>query len=530
MPSGAFTGTHEAHERRDGDPGDYAGLGVHGAVNAVRDELAPALRGKAATDQQTIDALLRDLDGTASLSRLGANAVLGTSLAVCRAGALVTRRPLFRHIADLAGVHAPVLPMPMVNILSGGLHAGGGMDVQDFLAVPAGSTDLPEAVHRMGRVRSAATGVLARRGLPTLLADEGGLSPGCRTGRQALEIMVESFETAGLEPGRDVLIAIDVAAHSFVTPGGQYALAREGVTRSTAEMIDAIEEWVRDFPIVSVEDGLDEEDWAGWAELTTRIGNRVRLIGDDLFTTNVARLERGIAEGAWQRDPDQGQPERDPVGDPRRRGPRQGGRLRPGHFRTLRRDRGRLPGRSRRRHRRRADQDRVAAMLGPAGQVQPATAHRRGRELAVRAVARNLRADGGPVTSASREAAAQRFLLDQGLQAAGEQAAWIPLVGGVSSDLWRVDLPGRTLCVKAALPTLRVTDEWHAPVERNAVEYAWLLFAFGSGRAACRDCSGTIPAPGSSPWSSCRPRPRRRGRPSSWPDGSIRFSPARSVT
>ena len=298
VPSGASTGTHEAHERRDGDPGDYGGLGVHGAVNAVRDELAPALRGKAATDQQTIDALLRDLDGTASLSRLGANAVLGTSLAVCRAGALVTRRPLFRHIADLAGVDAPVLPMPMVNILSGGLHAGGGMDVQDFLAVPAGSTDLPEAVHRMGRVRSAATDVLARRGLPTLLADEGGLSPGCRTGRQALEIMVESFETAGLEPGRDVLIAIDVAAHSFVTPDGQYALAREGVTRSTAEMIDAIEEWVRDFPIVSVEDGLDEDDWAGWAELTTRIGDRVRLIGDDLFTTNVARLERGIAEGA----------------------------------------------------------------------------------------------------------------------------------------------------------------------------------------------------------------------------------------
>ena len=298
VPSGASTGTHEAHERRDGDLGDYAGLGVHGAVNAVRDELAPALRGKAATDQQTIDALLRDLDGTASLSRLGANAVLGTSLAVCRAGALVTRRPLFRHIADLAGVDAPVLPMPMVNILSGGLHAGGGMDVQDFLAVPAGSTDLPEAVHRMGRVRSAATGVLARRGLPTLLADEGGLSPGCRTGRQALEIMVESIETAGLEPGRDVLIAIDVAAHSFVTPTGQYALAREGVTRSTAEMIDAIGAWVRDFPIVSVEDGLDEEDWAGWAELTTRIGDRVRLIGDDLFTTNLARLERGIAEGA----------------------------------------------------------------------------------------------------------------------------------------------------------------------------------------------------------------------------------------
>lgn len=298
VPSGASTGTHEAHERRDGDPSDYAGLGVRCAVDAVHEEIAPALRGKPVTGQYAIDALLRELDGTPSLSRLGANAVLGTSLAVCRAGAHATRRPLYRHIAALAGVDQPVLPMPMVNILSGGLHAGRGMDVQDFLAVPTGSTDLPEALHRMARVRSAATDALARRGLPTLLADEGGLSPGCRTGREALEIMVESVEATGLDPGSDVLIAIDVAAHSLIGPSGDYVLAREGVTRSTAEMIDTIADWVDDFPIVSVEDGLDEEDWSGWVELTARLGDRVLLVGDDLFTTNAARLERGIAEGA----------------------------------------------------------------------------------------------------------------------------------------------------------------------------------------------------------------------------------------
>lgn len=298
VPSGASTGTYEAHERRDGDPADYAGLGVHGAVDAVRREIAPALHGRPVTDQRSIDMLLQELDGTPSLSRLGANAVLGASLAVARAGAHVTRRPLYRHVADLAGVDRPVLPMPMVNILSGGLHAGGGMDVQDFLAVPAGSVDLPEALHRIERVRASATDVLARRGLPTLLADEGGLSPGCRTGWEALEIMVESFERAGLEPGTDVLIAIDVAAHSLVTPSGDYHLAREGVTRSTAEMIDTIAGWIDAFPIVSVEDGLDEEDWAGWTELTARLGERVRLIGDDLFTTNAGRLRRGIDERA----------------------------------------------------------------------------------------------------------------------------------------------------------------------------------------------------------------------------------------
>jgi enolase len=298
VPSGASTGTYEAHERRDGDPAEFAGLGVRAAVRAVREEVSPALRGRDTTDQRGIDTLLRDLDGTDNLARLGANAVLGTSLAVCRASAHATRRPLYRRIAELAGVETPVLPMPMVNILSGGLHAGRGMDVQDFLVVPAAATGIAEALHVVARIRAAASDALAARGLPTLLADEGGLSPGCASGHEALALMVEIIERAGLEPGRDALIAIDVAAHSLVDFDGRYVLAREGVVRSTAGMIDMVEGWVREFPIVSIEDPLDEEDWAGWAALTARLGQRVRLIGDDLFTTNATRLERGIAAGA----------------------------------------------------------------------------------------------------------------------------------------------------------------------------------------------------------------------------------------
>jgi enolase len=298
VPSGASTGTYEAHERRDGDPDQYAGLGVRAAVRAVHDEVAPALRGHAVADQRGIDTLLRDLDGTDNLSRLGANAVLGTSLAVCRASALASSRPLYRRIAELAGVATPVLPMPMVNILSGGLHAGRGMDVQDFLVVPAGSKGIADALHAVARVRAAASDAVADRGLPTLLADEGGLSPDSASGREALALMVEIIERAGLEPGTDALIAIDVAAHSLVDGDGRYVHRREGVVRTTAEMIDVVAGWVDDFPIVSIEDALDEEDWAGWTELTERIGQRVRLIGDDLFTTNPRRLERGISAGA----------------------------------------------------------------------------------------------------------------------------------------------------------------------------------------------------------------------------------------
>jgi enolase len=296
VPSGASTGTHEAHELRDGDENFFSGLGVKSAVAHVNTEIADALRGHDVMDQVGCDRVLRELDGTPALSRLGANAVLGASLATCRASANASGQPLYRRIADLAGVAEPTLPMPMVNIFSGGLHAGRGMDVQDFLAVPISATSMLDAIRLTAEVRAVATTICAESGKPTLLADEGGLSPGCRTGREALELFVASIERAGLEPGVDIAIAIDVAATTlYDSTIGAYHLRREGHRLSTAEMIEMITGWADDFPIVSIEDALDEEDWEGWRALTARLGDRVRLIGDDLFTTNPYRLAQGVA-------------------------------------------------------------------------------------------------------------------------------------------------------------------------------------------------------------------------------------------
>lgn len=298
VPSGASTGSSEAHELRDGDPRWFGGLGVTRAVAHVNDEVARAVLGRDADDQRGLDAGLVALDGTPNLSRLGANAVLGVSLAVCRAAAAAGGQRLHERIAQLSGTANPVMPMPMVNILSGGLHAGRGMDVQDFLAVPVGAACVEEAIHLVSRVRGAATEVMAGRGLTTLLADEGGLSPGLATGTDALDLMMDAIRHAGLEPGRDIAIAIDVAAHSLFDPAaGDYHLAREGRRADAAGMTEMVAGWVRDYPVVSVEDALDEDDWAGWKDLTARLGDRVRLIGDDLFTTHPARLARGITEG-----------------------------------------------------------------------------------------------------------------------------------------------------------------------------------------------------------------------------------------
>jgi len=297
VPSGASTGTHEAHELRDGGSG-YEGRGVRQAVANVDNEIAAAIRGKDACDQRGIDALLVELDGTARLERLGANAVLGTSLAVCRAAAASRGQPLYAYIAGLAGAPKTAMPMPMVNILSGGLHAGRGMDVQDFLAIPASAHSIAEAIDLVSRVRSSAVRVMEKRGLSTLLADEGGLSPGLATGREALLLLVESIEAAGLRPGADVVIAIDVAATAlWDRAAGVYRLAREGRVATSDEMIAIAESWVSEFPVVSIEDALDEEDWSGWQRLTEKLGRRIRLVGDDLFTTNLARVKRGIAQG-----------------------------------------------------------------------------------------------------------------------------------------------------------------------------------------------------------------------------------------
>jgi enolase len=265
-------------------------------VAHVNGEIGATLRGRNADDQAAIDAALLALDGTPQLKRLGANAILGASLAVCRAAAASARQPLYRRIAALSDTARLSMPMPMVNILSGGLHAGRGMDVQDFLAIPASARSAAEAIHMVGRIRSAAARVMARRGLSTLLADEGGLSPGFENGRMALQLMVEATEEAGLQPGVDMVIAIDVAASSLKGPNGSYLLAREGRSCGSDEMIAMMEGWVREFPVVSIEDALDEEDWDGWRKLTASLGGKVRLIGDDLFTTNLERLRRGIAQ------------------------------------------------------------------------------------------------------------------------------------------------------------------------------------------------------------------------------------------
>jgi enolase len=299
VPSGASTGAAEAHELRDREPARYAGLGVRRAVANANGEIAEALRGCDACDQAGLDQRLVELDGTSQLERLGANAILGVSLAACRAAAASLRQPLYRRIANLAGTGALItMPMPMVNILSGGLHAGHGMDVQDFLAIPVSARSIAEAIEMVAAVRAAASEAMTQRGLPTLLADEGGLSPGLATGREALELMVESIARAGLAAGRDVSIAIDVAATSLKGPvPGRYRLAREGRDASSAEMIELAAGWVRDFPVVSIEDALDEEDWTGWRALTERLGSSAQLVGDDLFTTNPARVARGVAEG-----------------------------------------------------------------------------------------------------------------------------------------------------------------------------------------------------------------------------------------
>ncbi|WP_424952891.1 phosphopyruvate hydratase [Deinococcus sp.] len=295
-PSGASTGKAEAHELRDGDPLVYEGRGVLKAVSSVNGEIAAALRGFDAADQRGLDGRLRGLDGHQSLGRLGANAVLAVSLAACRAAAQARQLPLYRLLAELSGTAQPTLPLPMVNILSGGLHALGGMDVQDFLVLPLSATTFSQALHAVARVRTAAAVVMQGRGLSTLLADEGGLSPGLNSGQEALELLTAAILRAGFRPGPDIGIGLDVAASTFKTEGG-YHLAREGLHLDSAGLIEHLSAWVDAFPIVSLEDGLDEEDWPGWKALSERLAGRLQLIGDDLFTTQPQRVQRGIAAG-----------------------------------------------------------------------------------------------------------------------------------------------------------------------------------------------------------------------------------------
>lgn len=293
-PSGASTGKAEAVELRDGGA-EWEGRGVGRAVAHVKGEIAGMLDGRDALDQRDIDEAMWQADGTANFARLGGNAVLAVSLAVARAAAIAKQQPLWRHFAELAGAQ-PVMPLPMVNILSGGLHAGRGMDVQDFLVIPIGADSYSQALGWICKVRMAAAELCADRGLPTLLADEGGLSPGFEESEDALALMVQAFDRAGLRAGEDVAIALDIASSSLVDESGNYPFVRKGRDYRPAEMIDLQADWVSRYPIVSIEDGLGEDDWENWPEMTRRLSH-IQLVGDDLFATQPERIQRAVDEG-----------------------------------------------------------------------------------------------------------------------------------------------------------------------------------------------------------------------------------------
>ena len=291
VPSGASTGKAEALELRDGDPRRYLGRGVLNAVANVEQEIARALRGLEACDQKAIDERLRALDGTENKRRLGANALLGVSLAVARAAAASAGLPLYRY---LGGAGAVELPVPMVNILSGGVHGGGNVDFQDYLVVPLRATRYAQAIEDVTAVYRAMKEVLKSRGIYRAgVADEGGYAPCLPSNEAGFEFMVDAIERAGLEPGKDAALAVDVAASQF-SRDGRYSLAVEGLELKASELIERLETWANRYPLVSIEDGLGEEDWEGWGVLTGKLGGRCQLLGDDLFVTNVNRLRKGI--------------------------------------------------------------------------------------------------------------------------------------------------------------------------------------------------------------------------------------------
>jgi enolase len=295
VPAGASTGRHEAVELRDADPTRYGGRGVRKAVANVREAIGPRLAGLPVTDQAGIDRLLCELDGTPDKSRLGANALLGASLACAHAAATARRQPLWRYL-DAEGTAR--LPLPMVNLISGGLHAGGNLDFQDFLLLPAGARSYSEALEMTVAVYRALGRVLTRHGFEgVLVGDEGGYGPRLRSNEQALEMALAAFAEVGLAPGRDAALALDVAATHFYHEGSYRLKAEGGAALSSADMTDRLKRWCAAYPVWSVEDGLAEDDWDGWRGLTRELGGRVQLVGDDLFATNPGRLRRGAESG-----------------------------------------------------------------------------------------------------------------------------------------------------------------------------------------------------------------------------------------
>ena len=296
-PSGASTGTREAHELRDADAARYGGKGVRRAVAGVRDEIAPALHGLDALDQETLDRILIDLDGTPNKGRLGANAILAVSLASAKAAACAQQVPLFRHLANLYGSEANMrLPVPMMNIVNGGAHADNNVDIQEFMVQPVRPGSFREALRCGVEIFHALKSLLAGRGLSTAVGDEGGFAPDLPSNAEALKIIEEAVAAAGYRLGDDVLLALDCAASEW-HEHGRYLLAGEGLSLSGAELRSFLADLVAAHPISSIEDGLDENDWNGWRVLTQELGDRTQLVGDDIFVTHAALVERGVQEG-----------------------------------------------------------------------------------------------------------------------------------------------------------------------------------------------------------------------------------------
>ncbi len=294
VPSGASTGEHEAIELRDGDKSRYGGKGVLKAVQNVEDEIAPALHGHVITDQLGIDAQMLELDGTPNKAKLGANAILAVSLACARAGATQSKMPLYRY---LGGPLARVMPVPMMNIINGGAHATNTVDFQEFMIVPVGADSFSDALRMGAEIFHALKKVLVTRKLATGVGDEGGFAPDLRSDEEAITVILEAIEAAGFAPGKDVALALDCAA-SELFKNGSYTFKKSGAgTKSAEGMVELYAKWLEDYPIVSIEDGLAEDDWDGWKKLTTAIGDRCQLVGDDLFVTNTERLARGIESG-----------------------------------------------------------------------------------------------------------------------------------------------------------------------------------------------------------------------------------------
>jgi enolase len=295
VPSGASTGRHEAIELRDGDPARFGGKGVRAAIRHIHEIIAPALIGRLADQQAVIDKTLVGLDGTENKAKLGANAILGVSLAVAKAAALAQHAPLYRY---LGGAAATVLPVPLMNVINGGAHADGGVDFQEFMIVPAGLPTFADAIRAGAEIFHGLRRVLKARGYGTAVGDEGGFAPRLRSNVEAVELILEAVHETGYRAGDQVALALDPAASEFFDNGRYHFHRSDGSSRDCQAMVRFYADWVRQYPIVSIEDGLAEDDWEGWRLLTVELGDRIQIVGDDLFVTNIRRLQRGIQDGA----------------------------------------------------------------------------------------------------------------------------------------------------------------------------------------------------------------------------------------